>query len=93
MVKTLSALYLEARKALSETEDMQTAGLLARNLLCHLTDKTPEQLISDLQMYASEKTCQELDEAVARVKAIVFAEHSRVSQNIYKLLCILIAPG
>jgi guanylate kinase len=28
----------------------------------------------------------ELDEAVARVKAIVFAEHSRVSQNIYKLI-------
>ena len=68
MVKTLSALYLEARKALSETEDMQTASLLARNLLCHLTEKTPEQLISDLQMYASEKTCQELDEAVARLQ-------------------------
>lgn len=28
----------------------------------------------------------DLDEAVARVKAIVFAEHSRVSQNIYKLI-------
>ena len=28
----------------------------------------------------------ELDETVARVKAIVFAEHSRVSQNIYKLI-------
>ena len=68
MVKTLSALYLEARKALSETEDMQTASLLARNLLCHLTEKTPEQLISDLQMYASEKTCEELDAAVARLK-------------------------
>ena len=68
MVKTLSALYLEARKALSETEDMQTASLLARNLLCHLTEKTPEQLISDLQMYASEKTCREMDAAVARLQ-------------------------
>ncbi len=28
----------------------------------------------------------ELEEAVARVKAIVIAEHSRVSQNIYKLI-------
>ena len=28
----------------------------------------------------------DLDEAVSRVKAIVFAEHSRVSQNIYKLI-------
>lgn len=28
----------------------------------------------------------ELDEAVARVKAIVVAEHSRVSKNIYKLI-------
>ena len=68
MVKTLSALYLEARKALSETEDMQTASLLARNLLCHLTEKTPEQLISDLQMYASEKTCREMDAAVTRLQ-------------------------
>ena len=68
MVKTLSALYLDARKALSETEDMQTASLLARNLLCHLTEKTPEQLISDLQMYASEKTCREMDAAVARLQ-------------------------
>ena len=68
MVKTLSALYLEARKALSETEDMQTASLLARNLLCHLTGKTPEQLISDLQMYASEKTCEEMEAAVARLQ-------------------------
>jgi guanylate kinase len=28
----------------------------------------------------------ELDEAVARVKAIVIAEHSRVSKNIYNLI-------
>ena len=28
----------------------------------------------------------ELEEAVSRVKAIVVAEHSRVSQNVYKLI-------
>ena len=37
MVKKLSDLYLDARKAFLETEDNQTASLLARNLLCHVT--------------------------------------------------------
>ena len=66
MVKKLSDLYLEARRAIMTQEDVQTAGLLARELLCHVTGKTKEQLLTDSQMYASEQTCFALSEAVNR---------------------------
>ena len=67
MVKTLSTLYLDARKAFMTQEDQQTASLLARNLLCHVTGKTQEAVIADRQMYASEAQCEQMDAAVARI--------------------------
>ena len=67
MVKKLSQLYLEARKAISANEDKQTASLLARNLLSHVTGKTNEQLIADLELYGSQAVCDEMEQAVARV--------------------------
>lgn len=67
MVKRLSELYLEARKAFMTQEDAQSASLLARNLLCHVTGKTQEQLIADREMYASEAICCAMSEAVRRV--------------------------
>lgn len=67
MVKTLSDLYLEARRAFMTQEDQQTASLLARNLLSHVTGKTAEQVIADRQMYASEQTCQEMTDLTNRV--------------------------
>ena len=48
-------------------EDMQTASLLARNLLCHVTGKTQEQILADQGMYVSEATCEEMERLVARV--------------------------
>jgi len=50
-------------------EDQQTAGLLARNLLCHVTGKTNEQILTDRQMYAGEQTCNEMAALVSRVLA------------------------
>lgn len=67
MVKKLSDLYLEARRAFMTQEDAQTAGLLARDLLCHVTGKTREQILSDREMYASESTCYAMSEKVNRV--------------------------
>ena len=67
MVKKLSQLYMEARRSFSATEDKQTASLLARNLLCHITGKSQEKLIADFDMYASESVCQEMEAAVNRV--------------------------
>ena len=69
MVKKLSELYLEARRALLATEDRQSASLLARNLLCHATGKTPERLMADLELYASEAVCGIMEESTARLLA------------------------
>lgn len=67
MVKTLSQLYLEARRAFLTQEDDQTASLLARDLLCHVTGKTREQVIAQRELYASEQVCCAMSEAVSRV--------------------------
>ena len=67
MVKKLAELYLEARKVLSQNEDKQTASLIARNLLCHVTGKTQQQLIADMEHYGSQVVCEEMKQAVARV--------------------------
>ncbi len=66
MVKKLSELYLEARRELSKIEDKQTASLLARNLLCHVTGKTQEQLLADLELYGSQDVCAVMEQAVQR---------------------------
>ena len=69
MVKKISELYAEARRAFMTQEDVQTAGLLARNLLCHVTGKSNEQIIADREQYASEQACLDMAEAVNRVMA------------------------
>ena len=68
-MKTLSDLYLEARKTLSLKEEQDTASLLARNLLCHITNKTPEAVIADRQQIATEEQSAKMDVAVARLLA------------------------
>lgn len=67
MVKKISELYSQARKAFLTQEEPQTAGLLARNLLCHVTGKTNEQILSDREMYAGDGVCQAMENAVSRV--------------------------
>ena len=67
MVKKLSQLYLDARRLFSQTEDNQTASLLARNLLCHVTGKTQEALLADLDLYASDGVINAMEAAVQRV--------------------------
>ena len=69
MVKKLSQLYLEARRAFLVNEDQQTASLLARNLLCHVSGKTQEQILSDRELYASEGVCDAMEAATARILA------------------------
>ena len=48
-------------------EDAQTAGLLARSLLCHITGKTNEQILADRESGADEQVCQDMQKAVERV--------------------------
>jgi len=69
VVRRLSELYLEARRVLCQREDKQTASLLARNLLCHVTGKSQQQLIADMEHYASDSVCQELNRCIERIFA------------------------
>ncbi len=67
MVKQLSQLFLEARRALLTQEDSETAGLLARDILCNATGKTREQVIAQRDLYASEAQCQAVEDGVRRL--------------------------
>lgn len=65
----LSELYLDTRKTLSLTEDVQTAGRVARDLLCSITGKSKEQLLADMDAPASEEVSGKMMMAVNRVLA------------------------
>ena len=67
MVKKLSELYIDARKALSRTEDSDSASLMARNLLCHVTGKSQQQLIAEMDHYGSQDVCAKMVESVNRL--------------------------
>ena len=67
MVKTISELYLEARRALLTQEQPQDASLMARNLLCHITGMTQEQVLSQREMYVNESVCEQMYAAVRRL--------------------------
>ena len=67
MVKTYSQLYLEARKAIMATEDAQSAGMLARQLLCHASGKSQEEILSNRELYVSEEICRQMEALTARL--------------------------
>ena len=67
MVKTLSDLYLDARRAFMQRDDAQTASLLARNLICHITGKSHEEVIAERDLYVGDDVCCKMEEAVKRI--------------------------
>lgn len=88
MVKTYSDLYLEARRSLMATEDQDTASLLARNLLCYVSGKSRESLITDRDKYATEAIGEEMERLVARILkdeplAYVLGEWSFYGMNLH----------
>ena len=50
-----------------QTEDPQSASMIARNLLCHYTGKTPEAILADREMYVGDDVCHQVDDAVGRL--------------------------
>lgn len=68
MVKTYSQLYLDARKKLLTTETAQDAGMLARQLLCHVSGKSQEYILSNRDLYASEDIANRLEALIERVQ-------------------------
>ena len=67
MVKKYSDLYVEACRNISMKEDQQTAGFYARNLLCKAANLPYEQILARRDMYASQETCDAMEESVKRV--------------------------
>ncbi len=67
MVKTYAQLYFDARNLLMAAEDAQSAGLTARELLCHVSGKSREQVLAHKEQYAPEEVCAAMDFAVHRV--------------------------
>ena len=66
MVKTYSQLYLDARKTLQIVDDEQTASMVARQLLCFVSGKTREEIVSQRETSAAEEVCAKMDFAVSR---------------------------
>ena len=69
MVKKYGELYLNCRRALLQTEDPQTAGLMARNLVAYYSGKTQEEVLRDRDLYAGEQTCAGVEDATERLLA------------------------
>lgn len=67
MVMTLSQLYQQSRKSLLIKEDAESATFLARQLLCHASGMTREQILANLDMPASKETCQAMERMTARI--------------------------
>ncbi len=65
---TYAQLYMDARRLLMDTEDVQMASSMARHLLLHVTGKTYAQFLADQNMYASEQICKAMYDGVARLK-------------------------
>ena len=60
-------LYLAARTAISHMEDQQTAGMIARDLICTFSGKTPEQLLGQIDSPADRGVAARVYDGVERL--------------------------
>ena len=67
MVTTLGNLYLWARKKLISKEDADTAHFYAQELLCCVTGKNKDQLLSQRDMYVGDQACERVEAGVNRL--------------------------
>ena len=67
MVKTLAQLYLHTRNLLMPREDAETASFIARQLLCHATGMSKEQVIANKDTYATDKISEEMERMTAYI--------------------------
>ncbi len=67
MVIKLSQLYLDTRKRLLETEDMATAGIMAREILAKATGKTRDQVLTDLDVYVADEVLASVEADLAKL--------------------------
>lgn len=69
MVKKISDLYLDARRALLSREDADTAAFYARHLLAHVTGKNQAQLLNEKEQYVDGSVCEAMEAGVTRLLA------------------------
>ena len=64
---TYRDLYLSARSALSQTENQQNAGLIARDLVCSFSGLPPEQMIAEIDQPADPLAAEKVRQGVHRL--------------------------
>ena len=67
MVKQYGQLYVDTRRALLETENVQDAGVLARMLICQASGKNQAEFLADRDLYAPEHVVKEVEENLQRL--------------------------
>ena len=95
MVKTYGQLFLDARRALLQTEDMDTASMMARHLLSHVSGKSQASILADRDLYASEAIGEAMAAGVKRLLtgeplAYVLGEWEFYGLNLYVTPSVLI---
>ncbi len=69
MVKRLSDLYAQTRRALLKQETAQDASLIARDLICTAGNLRREELLSQGDRYVAEEICQTVSGNLERILA------------------------
>ena len=64
---TYRDVYLSARSSLRKIQDDQSAGVIARDLLCTFSGKTPEQMIQDIDKQAEQRVTERVLDGVERL--------------------------
>lgn len=64
---TYRELYLAARNALSQRDDTQADGVIARDLLCTFSGKTPEQMLQDIDQPVDRETAARVKNGIDRL--------------------------
>lgn len=64
---TYRELYLAARNALSQRDDTQSDGVIARDLLCTFSGKTPEQMLQDIDQPVDRETAARVKNGIDRL--------------------------
>ena len=67
MVKKYGDLYLDTRRVLLQSEEPQIAGMMARQLVCHVSGKSQEFILANREQYASEETVRQVENKLKRL--------------------------
>ena len=67
MVKQYGELYLDTRRALLAVEDAQSAGVIARQLIAHVSGKNQDFILTEREIYAPENVVRGVEQGLRRL--------------------------